>query len=69
MRDDLRLRCYRQGTQDLYLAYATKFVAHFMRPPAELGQEEVRTFQLHLQDERKFQADGPEGVPAIPSSG
>jgi len=56
MRDDLRLRCYRQGTQDLYLAYATKFVAHFMRPPAELGQEEVRTFQLHLQDERKFQA-------------
>lgn len=56
MRDDLRLRCYRQGTQDLYLAYAKKFVAHFMRPPAELGQEEVRTFQLYLQDERKFQA-------------
>jgi site-specific recombinase XerD len=56
MKDDLRLRCYRQGTQDLYLAYATKFVAHFMRPPVELGQEEVRTFQLYLQDERKFQA-------------
>lgn len=56
MRDDLRLRCYRPGTQDLYLGYAKKFVAHFMRPPAELGREEVRAFQLHLQDERKYQA-------------
>lgn len=55
MRNDLRLRCYRGRTQKLYLSCATKFVAHFMRPPAELGEEEIRAFQLHLQKERKLQ--------------
>jgi integrase/recombinase XerD len=55
MKDDLRLRCYRPKTQQLYLDYAKKFVAYFMRPPAELGPEEIRRFQKYLQDERKLQ--------------
>lgn len=56
MRDDLRLRCYRRGTQVLYLSYAEKFVAHFMRPPAEMGRDDIRAFQRYLHDERKLQA-------------
>ena len=55
MKDDLRLQCYSQGTQDLYLGYAKKYVAHFMRPPAQMGREQVRAFHLHLQDERKLE--------------
>jgi integrase/recombinase XerD len=56
MKQDLRLKCYRPRTQVLYLGYAKKFVAHFMKPPTELGREEVRTYQLYLSDERKLQA-------------
>ena len=54
MKQDLRLKCYRPGTQALYLSYAKRFVAHFMKPPTELGREEVRTYQLYLHDERKL---------------
>ena len=42
MKQDLRLKHYRPGTQSIYLSYARQFVAHFMRPPAELGREDVR---------------------------
>jgi integrase/recombinase XerD len=55
MKQDLRLKCYRAGTQALYLSYAKRFVAHFMKPPTELGREEVRKYQLYLHDERKLQ--------------
>ncbi len=54
MKEDLRLRCYRRGTRELYLGYAKRFVAHFMRPPVEMGADEVRRYQLFLQDERKL---------------
>lgn len=54
MKQDLRLKCYRPRTQALYLSYAKKFVAHFMKPPAELSREDVRTYQLYLHDERKL---------------
>lgn len=54
MKQDLRLKCYRPGTQALYLSYAKKFVAYFMKPPTELGREEVRKYQLYLHDERKL---------------
>lgn len=54
MKDDLRLKNYRRGTRDLYMGYAKKFVAYFMRPPTELGAEEIRRYQKHLADERKL---------------
>jgi integrase/recombinase XerD len=54
MKEDLRLRCYRRGTRELYLGYAKRFVAHFRRPPVEMGADEVRRYQLFLQDERKL---------------
>jgi site-specific recombinase XerD len=44
---DLQLRRYAPGTQDEYLRCATRYVQHYMRPPEELGEAEVRCFLLH----------------------
>jgi site-specific recombinase XerD len=53
MLQDLKLRNYSEGTVDLYLSHARKFVAHFMKPPTELGEAAVREFLLHLKQERE----------------
>jgi site-specific recombinase XerD len=45
---DLELRAYSPSTQLEYVRYALKFTAHYMRPPEELGEPEVRGFLLHL---------------------
>ncbi len=55
MKEDLRLKNYRDGTRELYLGCARTFVAYFRRPPAELGSAEIRRYQIHLADERKLQ--------------
>lgn len=47
---DLRIAGYRPGTQDLYIRYARRFVAHFKRPPVDMGAPEVREFLLALRD-------------------
>lgn len=54
MRDDLTLSGYSSGTARIYLYYAKAFAKHFMRSPTEMGEEEVRTFLLHLLEERKL---------------
>lgn len=54
MREDLRIRNYAPTTQKIYLARVAKFVAHFgNRPPAQLGAEHIRAYQVYLVDERK----------------
>jgi integrase/recombinase XerD len=54
MAEDLRLAGYSRSTGRIYLHYARNFVKHFMRPPTEMGEREVRTFLLHLLDTRKL---------------
>jgi site-specific recombinase XerD len=49
----LRLRNYRPATQAHYLRCARELAKHYMRPPEDLSEEEVRSFVLYLQDERK----------------
>jgi hypothetical protein len=44
MKADLKLRRYSARTQKSYLYYASRFVRHFMRPPTELGRDDVRRF-------------------------
>ena len=44
MKADLKLRRYSARTQKSYLYYASRFVRHFMRPPTELGKEDIRRF-------------------------
>jgi site-specific recombinase XerD len=50
MSADLKLRNYSPRTRESYLRCCRSFVRHFMRPPTELGTEEVRTFLLDLVD-------------------
>ncbi|MHC4230917.1 MAG: tyrosine-type recombinase/integrase [Planctomycetota bacterium] len=54
MDEDLRLAGYSRSTHRIYLHYARQFAGHFMKSPADLGEEEVRTFLLHLLEERKL---------------
>jgi site-specific recombinase XerD len=48
MREDMQIRQLSPHTQRAYLAAVTRFAKHFGRSPAELGLEDIRTFQLHL---------------------
>ncbi len=56
---DLELANYAKGTIGHYLRCADTFVAHYMRPPTELGETEVRCFLLHQQKVREV---GPSGL-------
>ena len=48
MEEDLNLRGLSPATRRNYLLYCRKFVAHYGRPPEELGEAEIRQFLLHL---------------------
>lgn len=53
METDLKLAGYSPSTRKIYLLYARKFAAHFMRSPDEMGAEQVRQFMLHLIEKRR----------------
>ena len=53
MKADLTLKGYSEHTQEAYLRYVRGFARHFMRSPAEMGEQEVRAFLLHLAEEQK----------------
>ena len=50
---ELRIRGLAEGTRESYLRSMRCFVRHFMRPPDQLGAEEVKRYQLHLTKERR----------------
>ena len=52
MAADLRLRNLRPSTRESYLGCVRKFAAYHMRSPAEMGEEEVRDFLVHLRDDK-----------------
>ena len=52
MIEDLRIRGLAQDTIDTYVGAVARFARHFGRPPAELGKEHIRAFQVHLVEER-----------------
>jgi site-specific recombinase XerD len=54
MDGDLKLRGRSDNTRATYLRCARSFVAHYHRPPAEMGRTEVRDYLLHLVEERKL---------------
>jgi len=53
MKADLTLKGYSKHTHEGYLRYLRGFAKHYMRSPAEMGEEEIRAFLLHLVRERK----------------
>jgi len=53
MKADLTLKGYSEHTHEAYLRYLRGFAKHYMRSPAEMGEEEVRAFLLYLVREQK----------------
>lgn len=53
MQRDLKIAAYAKSTQENYLACARHFVAHYMRPATELGEEEIRNFLAYLLEAKR----------------
>lgn len=53
MLEDLRIRNYAPGTVKCYVRLVAEFAKHFNKPPDQLGSEEIRSWQLHLLNERR----------------
>jgi site-specific recombinase XerD len=53
MKADLLLKGYSPYTQNGYLWRCRTFTKHFMRSPAEMGEQEVRQFLLYLAQDQK----------------
>jgi site-specific recombinase XerD len=59
MKTDLVLKGYSPNTIRLYLHGIRNFAKYFMRPPAEMGENEIRQFRLYLTQDRKVSAFVP----------
>ena len=53
MQEDLLLKAYSPHTQRAYLCCARHFARHYLRSPEEMGEQEIRSFLLHLVRDRK----------------
>ncbi len=52
MLEDMQVRNLSPHTQRAYIGNVARFSRHFGRSPAELGPEEIRTYQVYLVRER-----------------
>jgi site-specific recombinase XerD len=50
MREDLALRGMSRSTTETYIRCARRFVDHFGRPPAKLGEAAIREYLLYLTE-------------------
>ena len=55
MLEELQRRNYSKTTTRTYLSVVRDFTKHFYKPPDQLGLEEIRQYQVHLLEERKFE--------------
>ncbi len=54
MQEDLRLRNFSERTVRHYTHTVAEFATYFHKSPDQLGPEQIRTFLLHLLNERKL---------------
>ena len=54
MTQDMQIRNLSPNTQDSYLQQVSLFARHFDKSPAQLGPEEIRTYQIYLTAEKKL---------------
>jgi integrase/recombinase XerD len=54
MLEDMVIRNFSESTRKLYLCQVSLFARHFHKSPELLGAEQIRTYQLHLINERKL---------------
>lgn len=50
---EMRIRGFSENTLKSYLGWVKDFVRYYMRPPDELGLEDVHRYQLYLTEERE----------------
>jgi len=51
---DLRLAGYSPSTRKIYLGYAKLFSKYHMRSPAQMGEDQIRQYLLHMVEEKKI---------------
>lgn len=54
MTEDMQVRNLALNTQTSYLQQVSLFARHFHTSPDQLGPEEIRTYQVHLANEKKL---------------
>ena len=54
MLEDMQVRNLSPHTQRAYVETVARFARYFGRSPAELGRDEIRTYQVYLVRERKL---------------
>jgi site-specific recombinase XerD len=54
MLEDMQVRNLSPHTQRAYIENVARFARHFGRSPADLGPDEIRTYQVYLTCERKL---------------
>ncbi len=53
MLEDMQLRGFAKGTQDVYVSAVRGFAEHFWKSPEVLGPEHIRTYLLYLTQQNK----------------
>jgi site-specific recombinase XerD len=54
MEADLRLKGFARSTREEYVRHARHFARYYRRSPAELGENEIRAYLLHLVNDKKL---------------
>jgi len=54
MLEDMKIRNFALNTQDSYLRQVSQFARHFGKSPDLLAQEEIRSYQIYLTQEKKL---------------
>ena len=56
MIEDMQIRNLTPNTQRVYIAQVVRFACHFRKSPELLGPAEIRTYLIHLTQERRLAA-------------
>ena len=64
MLEDMQIRNLSKETQISYVNHVARFARHFRRSPEHLGLEDIRTYQLHLMNDRQLAATSVAGAVA-----
>ena len=54
MTEDMQVRNLAPATQESYLRHVFQFARYFHKSPELLGPEDIRTYQVHLTNEKKL---------------
>jgi integrase/recombinase XerD len=57
MLEDMQIRNLSPHTQASYVQQVSQFARYFAKSPAELGPDDIRTYQVYLTNEKKLQPE------------